>query len=63
MAQASLDALLVEIIQSVEKNSTDYRNFKSNKLIHGITVDHADISLEIQKEFRALLNIDKLLTK
>jgi hypothetical protein len=60
MAQASLDALLVEIIQSVEKNSTDYRNFKSNKLIHGITVDHADISLEIQKEFRALLNIDKL---
>ncbi len=60
MAKASLDALLVEIIQSVEKTSTDYRNFKSNRLIHGITVDHADIALEIQKEFIALLNIDKL---
>ena len=60
MAKASFDALLVEIIQGVEKTSTDYRNFKSNRLIHGITVDHADISLEIQKEFIALLNIDKL---
>ena len=60
MAKASLDALLVEIIQGVEKTSADYRNFKSNKLIHGISVDHADIALEIQKEFRALLNIDTL---
>ena len=39
MAKASLDALLVEIIQGVEKTSTDYRNFKSIRYINNVRKD------------------------
>lgn len=60
MAKSSLDAILVEILSKIEKTSTNYRNFKSNRQIHGISVDATEVAFQVEQEFMALLEVDKL---
>jgi hypothetical protein len=60
MAKQSLDKLLEEIIKNVHKTSATYRNFTSNKRIHGITVNATDIASQVEQEFMALLSVEKL---
>jgi len=60
MAKKSLDDLLEEIITQVKKTSSAYRNFTSNKRVHGITIKATDIASQVEQEFMALLQVDKL---
>ena len=55
MAKQSLDKLLEEIIKNVHKTSATYRNFTSNKRIHGITVNATDIASVISVTNKKLI--------
>ena len=60
MAKESLDSILKEILGKIEKTSSDYRNFKSNRQIHGISISAKEVAFEVEQEFMALLEVDKL---
>lgn len=60
MAKSNLTKLLANIIAEVERSSSDYRNFKSNRLIHGISINSQDVAKEVESEFKALLETDAL---